>query len=434
MTIQNYVSQETCALCLERKILKESHLIPKFVGKWLKDNGTGYLVCADDGSKRVQDIVKIKLLCEDCEQKFSKLENHFANSIFYPFHNSKVRQFDYDENLKPFIISMAWRCIQPIKEDFIKENPTLQVNSFIDKAEKEWREFLNGDSNLIDSYETHLLFLDYLQSTQNMEVDPKFHWYLLHTTDFTIVYGDTMAYFYVKLPWMIFVISIEPKKLEGWEGTIVDKNGHIAMPQTVRAAGFAEFLQDRAKFALYSSAGPSDEVATKRMMKVIEKDPDRYLISNIYESWIVERDNVRKKKMENMPISVIELVEVGILDGKAPPDTKLTDSQAHKLITRRIADRIADLSDIDAQRLHEMIYAVNRISQILKKNTNNTFTSDYLHITYMVSFDTDRKVRSENLQKELDKLKVQTQDKIHYAVFSFSPIFDTYQSVFFVPQ
>lgn len=428
------MNQEICALCLKKKTLMESHLIPKFVGKWLKDNGTGYLVSAADGSKRVQDIVKIKLLCEDCEQKFSKLENYFANSIFYPFHNDILREFDYDGNLKPFIISMAWRCIQPIKEDFIKQNPSLQVNSFIDKAEKEWREFLNGDSNLIDSYETHLLFLDYLKSTENMEVDPKFHWYLLHTTDFTIVYGDTMAYFYVKLPWMIFVISIEPKKLEGWEGTIVNKNGHIAMPQTVRAAGFAEFLQDRAKLALYSSAGPSDEVATKRIIKVIEKDPERYLTSNIYESWIVERDNVRRKKMKNMPVSIIELVEVGILDGKAQPDCKLVEAQAHKLITRRIADKIADLSDMDAQRLHQIIYAVNCMSQILKKNTSNTFASDSLHITYMVSYDTDKKARAENLQKELDKLKVQTQDKIHYAAFSFSPIINNYQSGFFVPR
>lgn len=424
---------EFCALCLKEKTLRESHLIPKFVGKWLKEKGTGYLASAADGSKRVQDLVKIKLLCEDCEQKFSKLENYFANSIFYPFVNDKIQEFDYDENLKPFIISMAWRCLQPIKEDFINENPTSQVTSFVDTAGKEWREFLNGESTSIDSYETHLFFLDYVDSTKNVELDPKLHWYFLHATDSTIGYSDSKVFFYVKLPWMVFVISIEPKKLEGFEGTIVNKNGHIATRQAMKNADIGGLLLDRAEYALHSSEGPSAEVSTRRMVKAIEKDPAKYLTSNIYESYIVERDNVRRNKMKNMPESLIELVEIGILDGKAAPGTELVDSQAHKLISRRIADRIADLSDEDAQRLHEMIYAVNRMSQILKKNKEGTFTSDSLHITYMVTYDNDNEVRVETLKKAMDKLKEETKEKIHYAVFSFSPIINNYQSGFFVP-
>jgi len=424
---------QVCALCLKQKPLRESHLIPKFVGNWLKEEGTGYLASAADGSKRVQDLVKIKLLCEDCEQKFSKLENSFANSIFYPFHNDKVREFDYDEELKPFIISMAWRCLQPIKEDFIKQNPTSQVTSFVDNAEREWREFLNGEGTSIDSYETHLLFLDYVKPDSTTETDPKFHWYLLHGTDSTIVYSDTKVYFYVKLPWMVFVISIEPKKLEGWEGTIVNKNGHIATAQTVSAPGFAQLLQDRTKFALHSSEGPSKEVSTRRMVKAIEKDPEKYLTSNIYESYIVERDNVRRNKMKNMPESLIELVEVGILDGKAGPDIELVDSQAYKMITRRIADKIADLSEEDAKRLHEMIFTVNRMSQILNENKQLTFTSDSLHITYMVSWENSNETRAQNLKKEMDELREKTQDKIHYAAFLFSPILNNYQSGYFVP-
>lgn len=424
---------EFCALCLKEKTLRESHLIPKFVGKWIKDNGTGYLASAIDASKRVQDLVKIKLLCEDCEQKFSKLENHFANSMFFPFHNDKVRKFDYDENLKSFIISMAWRCLQIVKDDFMKENPNFHLNSFVDKADKEWREFLNGDSDSIDSYETHLLFFDYIKSVKNIEIDPKFHWYLLHATDSTIVYSEKRVMFYVKLPWMAFVISIEPQKVEGWEGTIVNKNGHITTGQAMKDADFGGFILDRAKLALYHSPGPSKEVATKRMVKAIKKDPERYFKSNAYESWIVERDLVRKKKMEKMPASLIELVETAIIDGTGGSDTTFVDNQINKMNTRRIADMIADLSEKDANRLHEMIYTVNRLSQILNENKHLTFTSDSLHITYMVSFDTSPETRAENIKKEYEKLSKQTQEKIHFAVFSFSPIINNFQSGFFVP-
>ena len=103
------------------------------------------------------------------------------------------------------------------------------------------------------------------------------------------------------------------------------------------------------------------------------------------------------------------------------------------MITRRIADKIADLSEGDAKRLHEMIFAVNRMSQILHKNEMMTFTSDTLYITYMVSWDKGNEIRTKILKKEMDDLKEKTQDKIHYAVFSFSPIFDNYQSGYFVP-
>ena len=188
---------EICALCLKKKPLRDSHIIPKFVGKWLKEEGTGFLVSAADGSKRVQDLGTEKLLCEDCEQKFSKLENFFASNIFYPFHKDKVRKFDYDENLKPLIISMAWRGLQIIKEGYLKKESGSPLNSFVIQADKDWREFLNGESTSIDQYEAHMIFLDYLKSDLTIEVDPKFHWYLLPSTDFTICTGDKRVFFFM---------------------------------------------------------------------------------------------------------------------------------------------------------------------------------------------------------------------------------------------
>ena len=134
-----------------------------------------------------------------------------------------------------------------------------------------------------------------------------------------------------------------------------------------------------------------------------------------------------------MPVSLIELVEVGILDEKTGSDTTFLDSQAHKMNTRRIADMIADLSEEDANRLHELVYSVNVLAQMPKENKHLTFTSDSLHITYMVSYDTSNEVRMENVKKEFEKLRKETQDKIHFAVFSFSPIIRNYTSLYFVP-
>ena len=71
--------------------------------------------------------------------------------------------------------------------------------------------------------------------------------------------------------------------------------------------------------------------------------------------------------MENMPNSLIKLVEEGILDGKDKPSTTVLDHQIHKMNARLIADKIADLSEKDAKLLHELMLTVNILSQIFKK-------------------------------------------------------------------
>ncbi|WKT57182.1 hypothetical protein QVH35_06995 [Candidatus Nitrosotenuis chungbukensis] len=113
----------TCALCLQEGTLRESHIIPKFVGKWIKETGTGYLVSAEDGAKRVQDITKLHLLCGNCEEKFSKLEKYFADNIFFPFHNDKIRTFDYDENFEKFIISLSLESLEDHRRRFQGRKP-----------------------------------------------------------------------------------------------------------------------------------------------------------------------------------------------------------------------------------------------------------------------------------------------------------------------
>ncbi|WP_157832453.1 hypothetical protein [Candidatus Nitrosotenuis chungbukensis] len=423
----------TCALCLQEGTLRESHIIPKFVGKWIKETGTGYLVSAEDGAKRVQDITKLHLLCGNCEEKFSKLEKYFADNIFFPFHNDKIRTFDYDENFEKFIISLSWRALKIIGEDFKEENPNSHLNSFVDKAEVHWREYLNGTEESIDKYENHLVFLDYVDDNKNSTIDPKFHWYTLHSVDFTIVTDDKRVFVYVKLPWMIFVTSIHPTSLDGWSGTIIKKNGKITNYQSINDGGFTQFLLDRASLALYSSSGPTPEVAQKRLIGVIKKDPKKFLESNTLRSMIVEKDLLRKKKMEKMPESVIGLVEEIIRPAIDNPNLDKAKNQFNKWSTRQIADKIADLSKEESDKLHISILATIRMSGILQKDEQFTFTSNSLWMTFMVTPHATKEYQQEKIVKELKRLRQQTDDKIPLAVFSFNPQ-RGFESGFLIPR
>ena len=65
----------TCALCGQQKDLRKSHIVPRFVGKWLKStSATGFLRGVKNPELRLQDLPTLPLLCGDCEQIFSKLE------------------------------------------------------------------------------------------------------------------------------------------------------------------------------------------------------------------------------------------------------------------------------------------------------------------------------------------------------------------------
>jgi len=423
-----------CALCLQESELRESHIIPKFVGKWIKETGTGYLVSGEDGAKRVQDITKLHLLCDNCEEKFSKLEKYFADNIFFPFHNDKIRTFDYNENLEAFIISLSWRALKVIGQDFKEENPNSYLNSFVDKAETHWREFLNGNRQSINQYENHFLFLDYVDDSKSTEMDPKFHWYTLHSVDFTICTDDKRVFVYVKLPWMIFVTSIHPTTLEGWNGTIIKENGKITKEQSINDGGFGQFLLDRASIALYSSSGPTPEIAQRRLIGVIKKDPQKFLESNTLRSMIEEKDLRRKDKMEDMPKSVIGLVEGVIRPAIDEPHLDRAENQFNRWGTRQIADKIADLSKEESDQLNTKIIVTIKMARILQKDMQNSFTTDSLWITFMVTPNATKEYQREKIVKELEKLRQQTDDKIPLAVFSFNLEGGGFESGFLIPK
>jgi len=74
-----------CKLCDETAELQVSHIVPRFVFGWLKDNSaTGFLRFSGQPNLRVQDGPKLSWLCRDCEELLNDWETKFANLLFYP--------------------------------------------------------------------------------------------------------------------------------------------------------------------------------------------------------------------------------------------------------------------------------------------------------------------------------------------------------------
>jgi hypothetical protein len=67
-----------CRLCGAVKELQESHILPGFVFRWMKEtSATGYLRSRQQPNLRVQDGLKLHFLCADCERRFNQWETQF---------------------------------------------------------------------------------------------------------------------------------------------------------------------------------------------------------------------------------------------------------------------------------------------------------------------------------------------------------------------
>lgn len=109
-----------CKLCLKEGKLQNSHIIPEFFYKPLYDEKHRFHVLSNMKAKRntrLQKGAREKLLCKDCENKFSFFEryvSHVFNGI-KPIESEKKGVFvyfkGYDFNkLNKFALSILWRA------------------------------------------------------------------------------------------------------------------------------------------------------------------------------------------------------------------------------------------------------------------------------------------------------------------------------------
>lgn len=177
-----------CALTKVMCDLQLSHIIPKFVWRYQKANGSNYWRDNINPNKAMQDGPKEYLLGRDAEQEFSKRETWFANNIFYPFCKDQLKtaKVEYKKELYYFCISVLWRTLLTTK-DYIAD-PKLKVKCII--ALEEWRVYLNG-GDVPPTY--NQIYMMPINKELYNTLEPDFiisehiyneiYWYILRDTD-----------------------------------------------------------------------------------------------------------------------------------------------------------------------------------------------------------------------------------------------------------
>jgi len=233
-----------CRLCHQKAELLESHIIPKFAIRWMKETGTGYLRRVAAPNVRLQDGVKERLLCASCEQLFAVCESYFATQVFRPM-LAGVAHVPYDERLAYFVVSLLWRSLQRnLQEAREAGYPFL---SEIEEAEQEWRRFLLGRGELCRFGHLHLFLTDL--AVENPPGVPQFNLYCMRACDATFFDLEGRCYVVAKLARFFFIGILTPYSESDWKRTrVLSGSGALSIPQQVDDRAFGGWLMARAKF------------------------------------------------------------------------------------------------------------------------------------------------------------------------------------------
>ncbi len=233
-----------CALCLQSRELKEDgHLVPKFVGRWLKDtSASGRLRNAMDASVPKQDLSKKPFLCEDCEDRFQKLETLFSNKVFRPYTREELdheglktdtlQPIRYEEWLLQFAMSVLWRCLAwgHVTHEGLSPGQVASLRAFTEEA----RKYLLSIGDQPRGCETHILFLQSVRAIDGPlpdEVDERADIYTLRSVDPTVVWTADALGVFVKLGVICVYASLSPVPMPEMLGTVIGEEGELVFQQ-----------------------------------------------------------------------------------------------------------------------------------------------------------------------------------------------------------
>lgn len=287
-----------CRLCGEDRVLKNSHIIPNFVIRWLKKSGaTPFLRGVEEPDTRIQDVNE-KLLCGECEQRLGRWEQRVASNIFHPVIRKEKECFEYDTWLQYFAISLSWRYLV---SDFCSlDEWDSHEQAALQNAEREWRAILNGEQQLSsESYSHHIVLLGETESVSEKAPDA-FEFYLSRGIDATVVSVHDGIHVYTKFPQMFFLSCIDPPEVDGLERTLINQSGVIRTPQFVHSPwSNIPFLR-----AQTVSDNPSSEAENEKIKQHILEHPRRLASSETLET--SRRSLERKGKGRHDPTKYLD--------------------------------------------------------------------------------------------------------------------------------
>jgi len=267
-----------CKLCQDSDDLQVSHVLPRFVGKYLKDtSATGFLTAVDENGQtsRSQDLDKRKLLCNRCELVLNEAETFFANTVFYPFKQNNLRTIPVDGRLGRFAVSVSLRVLWIMQ---LVEHPLAKKwEGKLSKLETEWRNYLLRTPNFImGKHSHHVILCNEVLLAAGLENNPNLILRVLRTAAYYLFEKFEKAYVFSNLAGVQIISMISPPDLPVSMGTQVYPNQTfgIVSPTGIGWGGYYQNLLEFTRKCDAASSRLSD--AQKKMIeRAVNKYPER---------------------------------------------------------------------------------------------------------------------------------------------------------------
>jgi hypothetical protein len=271
-----------CKLCKKGDDLQVSHVLPRFLGKYLKEtSATGFLTAVDVDGKpsRTQDIYKRQLLCGQCESVLNEAETFFADKVFYPFKKSKLKSIPVDDRLGRFAVSVSLRALWIMQ---LVEHPLVERwKDQLRGLESEWRNYLLKTPNFVKGgHSHHILLCNETILAFGLKNSPNLIHNVLRTSAYYLFEKFEKAYVFANLAGVQVISMISPPELPVSRGTEVYPNqtfGVVGPP----GIGWGGYFQNLLELARKCDGARSRlSVSQKEMIeRAIDKDPERAAMS-----------------------------------------------------------------------------------------------------------------------------------------------------------
>lgn len=280
---------KTCALCKQKTELQKSHIVPKFVYRYLKDSSaSGYFRSADAPSKRIQDGMVRDLLCRECEARFAGWEGLFAREIFLPTTQSKApTSRNYDDRLLLFCVSVSWRILVAYRRDGKIDAFPQSVLAEVDEACETWRRVLLGELSNPGRFEQHLLPLGNFYQTSDPTTPANMNRYLTRAVDVVVHTDSRTTFVYVNMCGCLlfgFVEVLQPKQ---WRGSKVRPRGGV-LSQKFEAPGLVLMFLKRRAVSTSETLAKMSSRQREKLHRFMMENPDRVAQSGSFDA--ISRD------------------------------------------------------------------------------------------------------------------------------------------------
>jgi hypothetical protein len=295
------LSRTVCGLCGKNSPLCESHILPAFAYRSLKNSSaTGHIRFSDNPNLRVQDGIKEPLLCKTCDNVLvGSLEKEFSEKLFEPwFSDPKIRR--YEKYLLRFAVSVSWRVLKFCYGKNPNTTYSTEQLKLVQEAEKRWRMYLLNQCPHPAEFEQHFFIYGNLLSANEQNLPKNINRFARNSIMFDLVGSNSSLYTFAKFGQFFIFGHIQPSNYI-WRGTKLHVNsGEFPVEKIVLPKQIWSLFVEKANLQAKASSEISD-VQFSKIDNAILLNIDRAAYSGSFEAALMDaelfgKDAITRKK------------------------------------------------------------------------------------------------------------------------------------------